>query len=487
MLVEDILHLPRTVKRLILVVFDLVVLPFSLWLSFSLRLGEFYFPQGKELEYLYLFIAAPIIAIPIFIKMGLYRAVIRYVGIVALWTIVQAVSLYTLVFGVFVLLSGISGVPRSVILINWLVAILLIGGTRAMARWWLTGSFKPASRQQNRKKVVIYGAGNAGVQMAAAMSNSAAFSPVAFIDDNPALQGNFIEGLRVYPFSRLGSLIESSGVEEVLLALPSVSRSLRSHIISMLEPYPVHVTTVPALDDLASGKVRVDDVREVDVLDLLGRVPVEPDAPLLNANVKNKVVLVTGAGGSIGSELCRQITRIGPKKLVLYERGEHDLYLIENELVELVHRLHPEIETPGELIVPILASILDQGRLASVCKAFEVQTIYHAAAYKHVPMVERNPSEAVRNNVIGTYRAALAAIDSEVETFVLISTDKAVRPTSTMGATKRFAEMILQGLAARESGKTRFTMVRFGNVLDSSGSVVPLFREQILKGGAVTV
>lgn len=483
-LTKQFLALPRNVKRLILLSVDLFLLLFSLWASFSLRLGELFLPDGNMV---YLFLAVPVIAVPIFIRFGLYRAIIRYIGFVAMWAVIKAVSLYTLIWGVVVLLSGIAGVPRSVLLINWLVAVLLIGGSRALARWWLTGSFQLSAEGQEQTRVAIYGAGAAGIQIAMALSSSTNIKPVAFIDDNRSLQGNFIGGLRVYPFKKLGSVVETLAVSEVLLAMPSVTRTRKSEIISALESFAVHVTTLPGLDDLASGRLKVDDIREVGVSDLLGRSQVEPDLDLLHANIRNKVVLVSGAGGSIGSELCRQIIKIGPQKLILYERGEHDLYLIENELLALISRQHPEIEMPGELVVPILASVLDQHRFESVCETFAVHTIYHAAAYKHVPMVERNPTEAVRNNVFGTYRAALAAIDAGVETFVLVSTDKAVRPTSTMGATKRFAEMILQGLAQQASGKTRFTMVRFGNVLGSSGSVVPLFREQIQKGGPVTV
>ena len=466
---------------------DLIILPFALWASMSLRLGELFVPSGFRGDVIYFFFMVPFIAIPIFLQLGLYRAIIRYVGLVAMWTVIKGVTLYSLAFGVVILLSGIPGIPRSVLLINWLVTCLLIGGSRFIGRWAFSGQQKFTSTNQAKKRVAIYGAGAAGVQIASAWSRSPVYMPAAFIDDSKALQGNVIEGLRVYSLNELLTLIDQYSITDVVIAMPSVARSKRSQIIQKLEPYSVHVSTLPGLDDLVSGKVKVEDVREVGVLDLLGRIPVEPDIPLLNANIKNKVVLVTGAGGSIGSELCRQIIKIGPKKLILFERGEHDLYLIENELIELAGRLHPEREATGDLISPILASILNQERLESVCKVFGVQTVYHAAAYKHVPLVERNPCEAVRNNVLGTYKAALAAIDADVETFVLVSTDKAVRPTSTMGATKRFAEMILQGLAQSRKGKTRFTMVRFGNVLDSSGSVVPLFREQIQKGGPVTV
>jgi len=481
MLVDKILILPRSKKRVIVLLVDLLLLPIALWISFSLRLGVFYVPTG---EILYLFLAVPFIAIPIFIPLGLYRAVIRYIGFLAMWAVVKAVSLYTLVWGIVVLLGAIPEFPRSVLLINWLVTLLLIGGTRALARWWLTGNLNFKHNNENQRNVAIYGAGSAGIQIATALSGSPEFNPVAFIDDNRSLQGNYIHGMRVYSFSKLRHVIDDLSLQEVLLAMPSVPRSQRSEIITRLEPYALHVRTLPGMDDLASGKLKADDIREVGINDLLGRTPVEPDAELLNANILGKVVLVTGAGGSIGSELCRQIIKLEPAALVLYERSEHDLYLIERELLKTAQKMYPD---QGNLITPILASVLDQNRMEAVCQAFGVETIYHAAAYKHVPMVEKNPSEAVRNNVFGTYRVAQAAINSGVETFVLISTDKAVRPTNTMGATKRFAEMILQEMARHRETKTRFTMVRFGNVLGSSGSVIPLFRDQIRNGGPVTV
>ena len=484
MLVQKILSLPRNVKRMIVLAMDLLIVPFALWASFSLRLGELFVPQGRREDVIYLFAIAPALAVPIFVRLGLYRAIIRYIGFVAMWTIVKAVTLYTLVFGLFILLSGFTGVPRSVILINWLTVVLLVGATRALGRWWLTGSFNLGTASGSKTKVVIYGAGDAGVQIASALGVSSTMQPVAFIDDNKTLQGRYIEGFKVHPFRHLSKLIEDVGVSEVLIAMPSVSRSRRSQVIAMLEPYSVHVRTVPGLNDLASGKLKADDIREVGINDLLGRNPVEPDQTLLDANIKHKVVMVTGAGGSIGSELCRQIIELDPAALILYERSEHDLYLIENELLERAQKLYPN---DADRITPILASVLDQNRMEAVCEAFRVQTIYHAAAYKHVPMVEKNPSEAVRNNVLGTYYSARAALNGAVETFVLISTDKAVRPTSTMGATKRFAEMLLQQMARRPGNTTRFSMVRFGNVLGSSGSVIPLFRQQIQDGGPVTV
>ena len=481
MIIKKVLALPRNFKRLIILSIDLLLLPFALWASFSLRLGEFYLPKG---DIKYLFLAVPIIAIPIFIRLGLYRAIIRYIGFLAMWSVVKAVSIYTLAWGVLVLLSAIPGVPRSVLLINWLMTMLLIGGSRAIARWWLTGSLPNAQSQS--KRVVIYGAGVAGMQIATALSGSPDIKPVAYIDDKKSLQGNFIHGLPVYGFKLFATVVSEYSITDVLLAMPSVSRVRRSEIIDLLEPYSVHVMTLPGMDELASGKIQVNDVREVGLRDILGRDPVAPDGALLSANVKDKAVLVTGAGGSIGSELCRQIIRIKPRVLVLYEQNEHGLYTVENELKALVLRLFPN-DSLAANVIPILASVTNQSRLELVCNAFGIQTIYHAAAYKHVPMVEKNPLEAISNNILGTYRTAKAAINSKVDTFVLISTDKAVRPTNTMGASKRFAEMILQGLAQGNRSKTRFTMVRFGNVLGSSGSVVPLFREQIKNGGPVTV
>ena len=484
MISRRILNLSRKTKRAIVLFVDLWLLPLGLWASFSLRLGELYLPRG---EIIYLFFAAPVIGIPIFIRFGLYRAIVRYIGFVAMWSVLKAVSLYTLVWAMLVLLTATPGVPRSVLIINWLMTFLLIGGTRALARWWLSGSFKSVRQKHKKRRMAIYGAGEAGIQIANALQNSFKFRPVAFIDDNPGLQGNYINGLRVYSFKQLSSLIDDHLVTEVLLAMPAITRSARSEIIGRLEPYSVHVVTVPALDDLASGSVKIDDVHEVGIRDLLGRDIVNPDYSLLQKNIRGKVVMVTGAGGSIGSELSRQILRIGPNALVLYERSEHDLYKIESELNDIASRMFPDSSNKENFIIPILASVNVRSRMDMVCKAFGVQTIYHAAAYKHVPMVEKNPLEAIKNNVLGTYISAKAAIDNGIETFVLISTDKAVRPTSTMGATKRFAEMILQGLSLQKDIKTRFSIVRFGNVLGSSGSVIPLFRRQIKNGGPVTV
>jgi len=481
MLSNWFLSRPRSIKRFITVFVDFAAIIFSLWLAFSLRYGEIYQPSQHQL---WIFLLAPITAIPVFIRFGLYRAIVRYLGMQALWTVVKATLFYALLFAVIVLLAGVEHVPRTVYGINALILMLFVGGSRLIARWWFANSIGSRMFNQTTRRhippVIIYGAGASGAQMVAALKMSRQLKPIAFIDDSPSLHKQEINGLRVYSFDQLSHLIEKYDVNELLLAMPSISRGQRRNIIQLLEPYPVHVQTLPSLMDLAEGKVTVSDIQEVDIADLLGREPVEPEQDLLQANIAEKSVMVTGAGGSIGSELCRQIIKLGPKSLVLYELNEFVLYTIEKELQSL------GLNVP---VIAVLGSVLNQSRLESICKQFNINTIYHAAAYKHVPMVEKNTSEGVRNNVFGTLSCLKAAINTNVETFVLISTDKAVRPTNTMGASKRFAELVLQGLSEdkNQNTTTRFTMVRFGNVLGSSGSVVPLFRQQIANGGPVTV
>lgn len=477
--------LSRRAKVCILISADVIFAIFALWAAFALRWGEWYTPKPDEW---YLFAAAPAIAVPIFIRLGLYRAIIRYMEVRALWAIIQATTLYALVFAFVLHESGIKGVPRTVLPLNWLNMMLLVGGSRFFARWWLGEVYLSlgggrAAKKHRKKTVVIYGAGNGGAQLASALSYGSEFRPVAFVDDDASLHKQKVNGLRIYPLGSLRYLIERYQVSSVLLAMPSANRARKSEIIRSLEPFAVHVMSMPGLDDIAQGRVSVDALQEVDIADLLGRDAVAPDQSLLHANIAGKVVMVTGAGGSIGSELCRQIVRLQPRVLILFELGEFALYAIEKELRHMLDKT----KTAGETkLIPVLGSVVNGSRVEKICKTFDVQTIYHAAAYKHVPMVEKNPAEAVWNNIFGTYHTARAAITAGVETFVLISTDKAVRPTNTMGATKRFAELILQALSG-SGANTRFTMVRFGNVLGSSGSVVPLFKEQIARGGPVTV
>ena len=481
--IDSLLASPRSIKRTITVTVDTVAIVFSLWLAFSLRFSEIYIPPQPQW---WIFLAAPAIAIPIFIKFGLYRAIIRYLGMQALWTVVQATLLYTIIFAVIVLLSNVQGVPRTVYGIQALLLLMIAGGTRLLARWWINnvqnGFSNLARSRRPVPPVIIYGAGASGIQLAAALKQSYQYHPVAFIDDAVEFHKQQINGLTVYPFTQLSHIIDKYAVADLLLAIPSVSRSRRSEIIRLLEPYPIHVRTLPSLIDLADGKIKVSDIQEVDIADLLGREQVEPMQDLLRANITDKTVMVTGAGGSIGSELCRQIIKLQPTSLVLYELNEFGLYAIEKELLELGLQL----DIP---IIAVLGSALNQSRVEAICRQFNVNTIYHAAAYKHVPMVEKNATEGIRNNVFGTLACAKAAIATKVETFVLISTDKAVRPTNIMGASKRFAELVLQALAEDKINNpcTRFTMVRFGNVLGSSGSVVPLFRDQIANGGPITV
>ena len=480
------IRLSRKIKAFILISADIFFAMLALWTALSLRWGELYVLKNDEWI---LFAAAPLIAVPIFIKLGLYRAITRYIEVRALWTIIQATTLYALVFAFVLYESGIKGIPRTVLPLNWLNMMVLVGGSRFFARWWLGEIYLNLGggrgvKTNSKKNVVIYGAGSAGVQLASALGYGREFKPVAFIDDDERLHKQKVNGLRIYPLDSLRYLIARYQVSDVLLAMPSANRSRKSEIIHALEPFAIHVMSMPGLSDIAQGKVTVDTLQEVEISDLLGRDAVAPNQSLLMANVSGKVVLVTGAGGSIGSELCRQIIRLQPKALILFEISEFLLYAIEKELQ---HLLEKSPDGNQLKLVPVLGSVTDAMRIEKVCTTFRVQTIYHAAAYKHVPMVERNPGEAVWNNIFGTLRTTQAAINSGVETFVLISTDKAVRPTNTMGATKRFAELILQALSANNNSPTRFTMVRFGNVLGSSGSVVPLFKEQIARGGPVTV
>ncbi len=482
--------LSRKKKAVILISMDAFFVLLAFWLSLSLRWGVWYVPTGDKW---YLFAVAPFIAIPIFARLGLYRAIIRYIEIRALWVIVQATALYALAFAFVIYESDIKVIPRTVSPLNWVLIMLFIGSSRFCARCWLGEIYfrlggSRINKAVGKKNVVIYGAGSAGAQLAAALEQGREFKAVAFIDDDALIQDMKINNLKIHSLASLKLLIDRYQVSHVLLAMPSVSRARIGELIRMLEPYKIHVMSMPGLSDIAQGRVTVDALQEVDIADLLGRDAVSPNPNLLSANVSGKVVMVTGAGGSIGSELCRQIIQLQPTALVLYEMCEFGLYAIENELNFTLKQVNQSLIQPIELIT-LLGSVTDAVRVEKVCKTFKVQTIYHAAAYKHVPMVEKNPGQGIWNNIFGTLHTAQAAINAGVELFVLISTDKAVRPTNTMGATKRFAELILQALSLQNTlpSSTRFTMVRFGNVLGSSGSVVPLFREQIARGGPVTV
>lgn len=499
-----LLGLPRRQKRLIQVATDVILVWFALWLAFVVRLGIDDL-ANPVLDHTWLFLIAPSISIPLFIRFGLYRAVMRYFGNDALIAIIKAVTLSALILGFIIYWASNhqNVVPRSITFNYWWLSLIMVGGLRLAMRQYFLGDWFAtavqhvpfANRDDGLPRVAVYGAGSAGNQLVAALRMGKAMRPVAFIDDDPSITDRVIAGLQVYQPEQLQRMIDDTGAEEILLALPSVSRSRRREILNLLEGYPLHVRSVPGFMDLASGRVKVDDIQEVDIADLLGRDAVPAQDDLLQHCIIDQTVMVTGAGGSIGSELCRQILGQTPRTLLLFEHSEFNLYTIAGELEQRILR-----EGLAVQLIPILGSVRDQAKMLDVMRAWQVDTVYHAAAYKHVPIVEHNIAEGLSNNVFGTLYTAQAALQAGVSNFVLISTDKAVRPTNVMGSTKRLAEMVLQALSnelapvlmgdtgnVSQVNKTRFTMVRFGNVLGSSGSVIPLFHKQIKNGGPLTV
>jgi FlaA1/EpsC-like NDP-sugar epimerase len=476
---QRLLVMPRVVKRAVVLLVDTSLCVLTVWLAFYLRLGEFVALSGPSL---WAAIVAVVIALPIFVVNGLYRAIFRYAGWPALLTVSKAIAVYGVIYATVFTAIGLQGVPRTIGLIQPILLLLLVGASRALARFWLGGLYQSQLMLAALPKVLIYGAGNTGRQLATAMANSHEMRVAGFLDDDDRLHGHVLNGLRIYRPDDLSSLVESHNISTVLLALPSTNRKRRNEILARMLESKVSVRTLPSVTDLAQGKVSTSDLRELDIDDLLGREPVIPNHILLGKNVADKVVLVTGAGGSIGSELCRQIMSVGPAALLLVEQSEFALYGIHQELeVKYAYSLTRQIR-----LVPLLASVRDEERMREIMGTWKPDTVYHAAAYKHVPLVEHNPAEGIKNNVLGTLTAAKVAVEQGVADFVLISTDKAVRPTNIMGASKRLAEMVLQAMAAT-SPKTKFAMVRFGNVLGSSGSVVPKFRQQIRDGGPVTL
>jgi FlaA1/EpsC-like NDP-sugar epimerase len=481
---------------------DIILVCVALWMSFLVRLGIEQ-PLQPLINHPWLFVAAPAVAIPLFIRFGMYRAVMRYFGNDALVAIVKAVSLSSLILAlvVFWYSNHTSMVPRSIIFNYWWLSMVILGGLRLAMRQYFMGDWfnafhrAPTSDRESGVKVAIYGAGVAGNQLLAALRMGRHMRPVAFIDDDANIADRVISGLQVFSPRHIQRMIDLTGAQEILLALPATSRSRRREILTYLEGFPLHVRSVPNFAALASGQVKVSDIQEVDIADLLGRDAVPAQADLLSRCVTNKCVLVTGAGGSIGSELCRQILALQPSVLIMLDHSEFNLYSISTELDARLLRKGWKTK-----MLPTLGTVRDQAKLFEVMNSWKVDTVYHAAAYKHVPMVEHNVAEGVRNNIIGTVNTAQAALRAGVANFVLISTDKAVRPTNVMGSTKRISEMVLQALSREVApvlfgdhakisrvNKTRFTMVRFGNVLGSSGSVIPLFHAQIRKGGPLTV
>lgn len=488
---ERFITMPRWAKRGLLIANDFFLLSFALWAAFCVRLNALYIPPD-EITWV-LFVLAPLIGVVTFYFRGLYRLVTRYFQQEAAGRIYITIFLAVLVWALTLYLIGVPGVPRSVVLIYGFFAAALTRLSRQLAGWTLqTIPNVTLASLDHRTKVLIYGAGDTGLELLRALQDSREYLPIGFIDDNESLWGQSINKIKVYTPNKISKLIKRDGVKEIFLALSSTSIQHRRSVIRSLEDYPVTVKTLPALEDIASGKVEISDLRPIDVEDLLGRDPVPPDASLLGKDIKGKNVLITGAGGSIGSELTRQIVLLSPKRLVLFDVSEVSLYEIDEESQRQLKKLKREAKTQGETvprteIISVLGSVLDNEMLSHTLSTYSIETIYHAAAYKHVPMVEQNPIAGLRNNTFGTLSMAVAALDQGVERVVLISTDKAVRPTSVMGASKRLAEMILQGLAEEQESDTVFTMVRFGNVLDSSGSVVRLFRNQIRDGGPITV
>jgi len=488
---ERMITLPRWTKRALLISNDFALLSLALWAAYSLRLNTLYVPPDTTTWLL--FFLAPVIGIVTFYARGLYRLVTRYFQQEAAGRIYVTIFLAVLVWSLSLYLIGLPGVPRSVVIIYGFFSAGLIRLSRQLAGWLLQGVPNiTMARLDPRERVLIYGAGGPGLELLRALADSKDYKPIGFIDENPTLWGQSIHKLKVYKPEKIPKLISRDGVKEIFLAIESDSRQHRRAIIRRLEDTPVTVKILPALKDIASGKVEVTDLRPIDVEDLLGRDPVPPDARLLGKHIRARNVMITGAGGSIGSELTRQIVKLSPKRLILFDISEVALYEIEQDMIALLNTLKKEAgeagkKTPKVEIVAVLGSVLDGEMLRHTLVNHSVETIYHAAAYKHVPIVEQNPMMGLQNNIFGTLVLSQAAIDAGVGRMVLISTDKAVRPTSIMGASKRISEMILQGIAAENEVETVFTMVRFGNVLDSSGSVVRRFRKQIRDGGPITV
>jgi len=464
--------LQRLYKQLIMLCVDVVTLLISLWLSFVLRLGEF-FPADYIFNSWWIFLALPAVTIPLFIRLGLYRAVLQYIGIKVITTTFQATTISCLIVGFFMMFFREDNLPRSVLPIFWFITNVFIITSRFLLKGYL---YSWDSFVNARKQTIIYGAGNAGVQLVESLKKSAVYAPIAFIDDDKTKQGTILNYVEVFAFDKIEELIKKKDAQVLLFAFPSATHKQRTQILKRLSKFPIEVKVLPSMDDIVNGVVSIDNIKHVEVGDILGRSSVKPKKKLLTRNISGKNILITGSGGSIGSELSRQIMKLSPAKIVLMDNSEFNLYNIHSELINLGLNID---------IIPSLCTVTNYYQLYKVIEKHQINTIYHAAAYKHVPMVEMNIVSGAYNNIIGTYNVAKAADKLGVQNMILISTDKAVRPTNIMGATKRMSELILQGYS--ESSATCFSMVRFGNVLDSAGSVVPLFRKQIKEGGPVTV
>lgn len=490
-LLHSILGWPRRAKQLFVLGLDFCMSLLAMWIAFTLRLDTPHAPQG--LQWL-VYALAPFLALPVFATRGLYRAIFRYTGIRALLTTAKAVALYGALLMTVLFIAGWNDIPRSIGLLQPLVFLILVGASRALGWFWLAHS-----TARSKSRLLIYGAGSAGAQTAAGLVTTSQSQLLGFVDDDPKKIGRSINGMRVYAPQELPAIVYKQNVTDILLAIPSATRQRRHQIIESVRQLPVHIRTLPGLSDLASGRVTVTDFQELGLEDLLGREPVAADSDRISQHLADQIVMVTGAGGSIGSELCRKITFERPSKLILVDHSEYALYTIHQELLEIKSKKFYNCT-----FVPLLANICNKERMASILRTHKPTSIYHAAAYKHVPLVESNAGEGILNNVFGTLNLAQLAIEQNVNNFVLVSTDKAVRPTNIMGASKRVAEQILQAIFASDKNPfvlttrglenqtpwrcpTRFSIVRFGNVLGSSGSVIPLFRQQISAGGPLTV
>ena len=469
---SSVLDSTRPVKRFVSLAFDSLAIVGSIILALDISLSEFHIAEISNYSY---FVSTVVLSLVVFAKIGFYRAILRYMGLKAVFTIAGGILASTIIFALSCFFFD-RAIDATTVLLYASFSLVSLGGARL-----ITIAYIRSLVSDTYQTVAIYGAGRAGRQLAKALSQSNHYKIAAYIDDDPAIFKTEIDGVKVYSPISIEKLVKKKGVYQILLALPSATHSRRSEILAALEPYPVKVKTIAGMDDIISGEVKIEHLQDIEIEDLLGRDSVAPDKELLESCIMDKVVMITGAGGSIGSELCRQILSLQPSTIVLYELSEFALYSIEKELKRLASKTDQVLD-----IIPLLGSVQHKSRMVRILKRYKVQTVYHAAAYKHVPIVEHNMVEGVRNNIFGTWYAAEAASEANVERFVLISTDKAVRPTNVMGASKRFAELVLQSINARGSN-TIFTMVRFGNVLGSSGSVVPLFREQIKSGGPVTV
>ncbi len=478
-LLLQIINLPRPAKRAVALAFDAFLCLATVAIAYYLRLGEWAVPYRAQW---FSYFAAMLIALPLFVRFGLYRAIFRYAGWGALAAVVKACAIYTFIYSAVFFAVGITGIPRTTGIIQPILLFIAVGGSRAVIRYLLDEGQTRFLDLGKRRRVMIYGAGSSGRQLAAGLANSHEMQVMGFVDDDERLAGSSLNGRTIYSSKAIQSVVEALDIADILLAIPSASRTMRNEILDKLKGSSVNVRTLPGLMDLAHGKVTVSDLRELDIDDLLGRDAVLPDRALLESRIVGKTILVTGAGGSIGSELCRQILKLEPRMLLLVEINEFSLYAIHQEL----EQKRDAIGGAQFSIIPLLASVQDEARMERIISTWKPDTMFHAAAYKHVPLVEHNPAQGIRNNVFGTLTTAKVAARHNVGDFVLISTDKAVRPTNIMGASKRMAEMVLQALAS-EPHQTRFSMVRFGNVLGSSGSVVPLFRQQIKSGGPITV